>query len=134
MVTKLEHNVPFCPSSSSTVLAVDKRQRKETECRCPSHHRTPCHHSTYSQQQRLLTNLTCSSFRPTNQGFPTRMVYLYYISCLRYTILAGNPGNDSDSMNPQNKQQTDSQTVSVDFQWLALCLKTALENHVNHTT
>ena len=25
------------------------------------------------------------------QGFPTRMVYLYYISCLRYTILAGNP-------------------------------------------
>ena len=25
------------------------------------------------------------------QGFPTRMVYLYYISCLRYTILVGNP-------------------------------------------
>ena len=24
-------------------------------------------------------------------GFPTRMVYLYYISCLRYTIQAGNP-------------------------------------------
>ena len=28
-----------------------------------------------------------------NRGFPTRMVYLYYISCLRYTILAGNPRN-----------------------------------------
>ena len=28
-----------------------------------------------------------------NQGFPTRMVYLYYISCLRYTILVGYPRN-----------------------------------------
>ena len=27
----------------------------------------------------------------TYQGFPTRMVYLYYISCLRYTILVRNP-------------------------------------------
>ena len=26
-----------------------------------------------------------------NQGFPTRMVYLRYISCFRYTILVGNP-------------------------------------------
>ena len=25
------------------------------------------------------------------RGFPTRMVYLYYISCLSYTILVGNP-------------------------------------------
>ena len=25
------------------------------------------------------------------RGFPTRMVYLYYISCLRYTILTRNP-------------------------------------------
>ena len=25
------------------------------------------------------------------RGFPTRMVYLYYISCLRYTLLVGNP-------------------------------------------
>ena len=24
------------------------------------------------------------------QGFPTRMVYLYYTSCLRYTVLVGN--------------------------------------------
>ena len=32
-------------------------------------------------------------FRTTlsDRGFPTRMVYLYYISCLRYTILVGNP-------------------------------------------
>ena len=28
------------------------------------------------------------------RGLPTRMVYLYYISCLRYTILAGNPQFD----------------------------------------
>ena len=27
----------------------------------------------------------------TYRGFLTRMVYLYYISCLRYTILVGNP-------------------------------------------
>ena len=27
----------------------------------------------------------------TMRGFPIRMVYLYYISCLRYTILVGNP-------------------------------------------
>ena len=26
-----------------------------------------------------------------NRRFPTRMVYLYYISCLRDTILVGNP-------------------------------------------
>ena len=26
-----------------------------------------------------------------NTVFPARMVYLYYISCLRYTILVGNP-------------------------------------------
>ena len=25
------------------------------------------------------------------EGFPTRMVYPHYISCLRYTILVGNP-------------------------------------------
>ena len=25
------------------------------------------------------------------RAFPTRMVYLYYIACLRYTILVGNP-------------------------------------------
>ena len=29
--------------------------------------------------------------RPLYWGLPTRMVYLYYIPCLRYTILAGNP-------------------------------------------
>ena len=29
----------------------------------------------------------------TNRGFPTRMVYLHYISYLRYTILIGNPQN-----------------------------------------
>ena len=26
-----------------------------------------------------------------HRGFPTRMVHLHYISCLRYTILVGNP-------------------------------------------
>ena len=31
------------------------------------------------------------AYKCTCWGFPTRMVYLYYISCLRYTILVGNP-------------------------------------------
>ena len=35
-------------------------------------------------------------FQGINRGLPTRMVYLYYISCLRYTILVGNPGNTLD--------------------------------------
>ena len=30
-----------------------------------------------------------------NRGFLTQMVYLYYISCLRYAILVGNPQYDS---------------------------------------
>ena len=33
-------------------------------------------------------------FTISYRGFPTRMVYLYYISCLRYTILVGNPRYD----------------------------------------
>ena len=28
-----------------------------------------------------------------NRGFPTKMVHIYYIACLRYTILVGNPQN-----------------------------------------
>ena len=32
-------------------------------------------------------------FCSQNWGFPTRMVYLYYFSCLRYAILVGNPRN-----------------------------------------
>ena len=44
-----------------------------------------------------LTNSTAETDRETNRctdiywGFPTRMVYLYYMSCLRYTILVRNP-------------------------------------------
>ena len=44
----------------------------------------------YSHTLRLTQTVshthTCSY-----RGFPTRMVYLYYISYLRYTILVGNP-------------------------------------------
>ena len=35
--------------------------------------------------------LTVVSERVTFQEFPTRMVYIRYVSCLRYTILVGNP-------------------------------------------
>ena len=37
----------------------------------------------------LLSNK--SIITTTTRQFPTRIVYLYYISCLRYTILVGNP-------------------------------------------
>ena len=33
----------------------------------------------------------CMSFLCAYRGFRTRMVHLYYISCLRYTILVRNP-------------------------------------------
>ena len=33
----------------------------------------------------------CLITLPVYRGFPTNMVYLYYISCLRYTILVRNP-------------------------------------------
>ena len=35
----------------------------------------------------------------TYQGFLSRMVYLYYISCLRYTILVKNPWYAQSSLN-----------------------------------
>ena len=39
----------------------------------------------------FLSDMSHVLFVSFYRGFPTRMVYLYYISCLRYTILAGNP-------------------------------------------
>ena len=43
----------------------------------------------------LSSDLPCSSWIFDHlviyRGFPTRMVYFCYISCLRYTILAGSP-------------------------------------------
>ena len=66
--------------------------------------------SSSKNNARMVTlNLSFSSFffffflvvggggggggRGANRGFPTRMVYLCYISCLKYTNLAGNPRN-----------------------------------------
>ena len=39
----------------------------------------------------LLKSIGVHGFMVIYQGFPTRMVYPYDISCLRYTILVGNP-------------------------------------------
>ena len=41
-----------------------------------------------------------------NRGFPTRVVHLHYISCLRYTIVVGNPQNAS-----RNSPGDDSVTI-----------------------
>ena len=43
--------------------------------------------ATYFQQCKILSLPAMRACR----GFPTRMVYLYCTSCLRYTILVGNP-------------------------------------------
>ena len=47
---------------------------------------------SYKSINRASTyrSIYCSN-KETYQEFPTKMVYLYSISCLRYTILAGNP-------------------------------------------
>ena len=37
-----------------------------------------------------LKQIQTMGFSEVYRGFPTRMVYLHYISCLRYTILVGN--------------------------------------------
>ena len=37
-------------------------------------------------------------FWPANWGFWTRMVYLFYTSCLRYIILVGNPRNSKKNI------------------------------------
>ena len=47
-----------------------------------------------------------------NQGFPARMVYLHYISCLRYTILVGNPQNASLKKCSHVFQNLSAQTYS----------------------
>ena len=50
--------------------------------------------SSWSTTSSCLSAPRSSSefcFGRAHRGFPTRMVYLYYISSLRYTILVGNP-------------------------------------------
>ena len=46
----------------------------------------------YHRRPRYLQE-TGFKTETTNRGSPTRMLYLYYISCLRYTVLVGNPRN-----------------------------------------
>ena len=42
-------------------------------------------------QSCMTGAIVYSQLQVVYRGFPTRMVYLYSISCLRYTILVGNP-------------------------------------------
>ena len=58
--------------------AIVKDQYQDWLARCQ-------HCGTVSFFQQLLSD--CSKYR----GFQNIMAYLYYISCLRYTILVGNP-------------------------------------------
>ena len=43
----------------------------------------------------MNTNVHVCLYISAYQGFPTRMVYFHYISCLRYTILVRNPQYDA---------------------------------------
>ena len=49
------------------------------------------HPPTALGEKKKKKKHTCLLYSPTYQGFPTRMVHLYYISCLRYIILVRNP-------------------------------------------
>ena len=44
-----------------------------------------------SRPCRSRCHVACCWLQPAFRGFPTRMVYLCYIPCFRYTILVGNP-------------------------------------------
>ena len=50
----------------------------------------------YLKSHRMQPSLLV---RHSYRGFLTRMVYLYYISCLRYTILVQNPKYDTHGSN-----------------------------------
>ena len=45
----------------------------------------------FSYTEQSTAGMFCKLSWAIYQGFPTRMVYLCYISCLRYTILVRNP-------------------------------------------
>ena len=49
--------------------------------------RIKLYRTTGKDNNTKIFSMRYSAYR----GFPTRMVYLHYISCLRYTILVGNP-------------------------------------------
>ena len=59
--------------------------------------------------------LVFSSPALANRGFPTRMVYLDYITCLRYTILVRNPWNcfNQEQKNPRNRSRSSSHPTHV---------------------
>ena len=55
-------------------------------------------HRSFSVRHETCTNHThrhklVEKRENKNRGFPPRKVHLHYISCLRYTILVGNPRN-----------------------------------------
>ena len=49
--------------------------------------------SAQEAKQQKDSICLAKGIRGSNLGLPTRMVYLYYIPCLRYTILVGKPRN-----------------------------------------
>ena len=67
---------------------------------------------------KSILPIPCFSGLGAYRGSPTRMVYLYYISCLRYTILVGNPRYFPSS--------TCFFTISVSTLSTSLCLQVYL--------
>ena len=50
-----------------------------------------CHRGSILFSLLFTCVVQSADFLLWSRGFPTRMVHLYYVSCLRYTILVGNP-------------------------------------------
>ena len=66
-----------------------------------------------------------------SRGFPTRMVYLHYTSCLRYTILVGNPGNITENTFHHLRALPRGQTRKDSGQ---CCKRNRNHPHTNHTS
>ena len=79
------HTHAHTHTHTHTNMSMSPCTRTHTLMHARSHtHVLTCTH-TQSPENKVRQTI------PIYRGFPTRMVYLYYISCLRYTILVGNP-------------------------------------------
>ena len=82
----------------------------QTNARAATDKCTCCHRQMHVLPQ---TNARAET-EAANRGFPTRMVYLYYISCLRYTILVGNPRNQTYCLTQSHYTDTGPTSPSTD--------------------
>ena len=78
------------------------------------------HTHTHKISDPYITYTHTLFLTDTYRGFPTRMVYLYYISCLRYTILVGNPRYALMSAGTHRHTHTQAHT-DTHTPWITFC-------------